>query len=129
MTMANVPRCLKMLTRKRDSPVKLNDRSAEPCSSSVCSATLLLPMSALAMPAVCAGVSSSMPGMFTAVSLPINSTCGGRPGEKIRSDILSDTDNINCTTCEKLIVDIGRDSSRGVLINGLHQAGSSGRYY
>src|SRR5690242_20167075 len=48
-----------------------------------------------------------MPGMFTAVSLPINSTCGGRPGEKIRSEILSDTESINCTTCEKLIVDMG----------------------
>src|SRR5581483_4489906 len=75
-------------------------------------------MSALAIPAVCAGVSFSMPGILIGVSLPMSSTCGGRPGEKIRSDILSDTESIICTTCEKLIVDIGRESSRRFAYNG-----------
>ena len=42
MTMACVPRCLKMLTRKRASPGALNERSAEPVFSRLSSGCLLI---------------------------------------------------------------------------------------
>jgi hypothetical protein len=55
---------------------------------------VLSPMMILAMPKVCAGVNLSSPGIATGCSFEINSICGGRPGEKIRSLTLSDTANI-----------------------------------
>src|SRR5438552_599293 len=55
-------------------------------------------MISLAMLVVCAGESFSTPGTITGCSLPTNSTCGGRPGEKIRSLTLSDTASICCKT-------------------------------
>jgi hypothetical protein len=47
-------------------------------------------MITFAMLAVWAGVSFSNPGKLTGCSLPESSTCGGRPGEKIKSLTLSE---------------------------------------
>ena len=102
MTIACVPRCLKMLTRKRHMPGTLNERSAEPNFSRISFALLLSPMIILAMAKVCAGVSFSRPGIGTGCSLPTSSICGGRPGEKIRSLTLSETASICCRTFARL---------------------------
>src|SRR5215472_16018843 len=105
ITMACVPRCLNTLTRNLDSHERLNDRSAEPHCSRESAAILLLPIRAWAIAAVWAGVNISRPALGIDVSFPISSTCGGRPGENTRSDILSDFESISCSTCEKFIVD------------------------
>src|ERR1700728_1220329 len=41
------------------------------------------------MRAVSSGISRPTPGIFSCTSWPLTSTCGARPGEKIRSLILS----------------------------------------
>src|SRR6267142_3023320 len=90
ITMAKVPRCLKMLTRTRASPGALKERSAEPVFAMLSLALSWFPMISLAMLAVCGGTSFSSPGIGTGSSLPANSIWGGRPGENIRSLTLSD---------------------------------------
>ncbi len=102
MTIAWVPRCLKMFTRKRLSPGALNERSAEPLFSKLSMAACWFAMINFAMLAVCAGVSFSNPGMRTGWSFPVSSICGGRPGEKIRSLTLSETRSIRRNTSMKL---------------------------
>src|SRR5438067_2882804 len=43
------------------------------------------PMISMASRAVCSGLSMGSCGMLTGTSLPLDSTCGGLPGERIRS--------------------------------------------
>src|ERR1035438_9612176 len=57
ITMAWLPRCTKMFTRKRHWPGRLYDMSQDPCSCSVAIACLLLPMSSSDMRRVSSGVS------------------------------------------------------------------------
>src|SRR5947209_7562652 len=102
ITMACEPRCMKTLTRKRAKPGALKERSEEPNFSRFSAAVWWLPKISLAIEAVCAGRSLSRPGTATACNSPINSTCGGRPGEKIRSLTLSETDSMCCSTFRKL---------------------------
>src|SRR5437588_5344221 len=64
--------------------------SAAPSVRSDSRADALSPIRCSAMAAVISGVSISQPGAGTGSSAPRSSTCGGRPGEKIRSEILSD---------------------------------------
>src|SRR6185503_10362665 len=59
MTMACVPRCLKIFTRKRASPGTLNERSALPVLSRLSWAVCWFAMISFAMPAVWAGVNFS----------------------------------------------------------------------
>jgi hypothetical protein len=61
-------------------------------------------MSILAIADVCCGRSFSRPGIGTGVSLPMSSTCGGRPGEKMRSLTSSDRPSIVLRTSWKLSV-------------------------
>src|SRR5207302_2017048 len=53
-------------------------------------ASALSPTRCSATACVISGVSISQPGAGTGSSAPRSSTCGGRPGEKMRSEILSD---------------------------------------
>src|ERR1041385_5742456 len=53
------------------------------------------------MPVVWAGVNFSSPGTLTGTSFPASSTCGGRPGEKIRSLTLLDIPSICRSTTTK----------------------------
>src|ERR1041384_455565 len=110
-----------MFTRKRLMPGTLKDTSADPNLSRLSTALLLSPIINLAIPKVCAGVSLSNPGTGTPCSLPTNSICGGRPGEKIKSLTLSETPSICCRTVARFrgaggVFD-GFAFSRGVLIS------------
>jgi hypothetical protein len=95
ITIACVPRCLKMLTRNRASPGTLNERSAEPVFSKLSTAVCWFAIISFAIPAVCAGVNFSKPAIRTGTKFPVNSICGGRPGLKIRSLTLPDARSIS----------------------------------
>ena len=120
ITIACVPRCMKMLTRKRDSPGALNETSAEPCFSNASIARACVPSMILEIAAVWCGKSFSKPGTATGVSLPMSSICGGRPGEKIRSLTLSETESIRFSTamkfCSAVAVGVCGALECGVLI-------------
>src|SRR4051812_6961855 len=59
--------------------------SQEPSSRRFCAACLLAPIRSLAILAVSSGPSAVIPGTGTGVSWLVSSTCGGRPGEMIKS--------------------------------------------
>jgi len=52
---------------------------------SLSNATRLVPMNSPAMRVVSSAVSIGTCSIFTGTSWPLSSTCGGRPGEKMRS--------------------------------------------
>src|SRR2546423_2515674 len=72
-------------------------------------------MTSLAIPAVCAGESFSTPGISTGWSLPTSSTCGARPGEKIKSLTLSETASMRCNTVARLRAGCDVASTFGVV--------------
>src|ERR1041385_3208075 len=74
-----------MFTRNRPWCGNEYDRSAEPCSFKVSYACLFWPSRSPTIRAVSSAVSFGNSGIGTATSLPDTSTCGGRPGEIIRS--------------------------------------------
>src|SRR5579862_2324218 len=87
ITIAQEPRCLKMLTRNRCSPCKLYDTSQEPSSFKLPSACWLLPMRSEAIRCVSSAVSTRVP---VGASFPLTSTRGGFPGVKKRSLIFAE---------------------------------------
>ena len=89
ITTAYVPRCRKQFTRNRATPGRAHERSADPVSRSCAAATACVPMRSSAICCVCAVVNTSRPRNGKGTSSPLDSTCGGRPGEKIRSLTLS----------------------------------------
>jgi hypothetical protein len=64
-------------------------------------------MRSFAIAVVWFGRSFSSPGIGTGCKAPISSICGGRPGEKMRSLTLSETDNMRCRTPTKFICGAG----------------------
>src|SRR5215469_4720900 len=94
ITMAQLPRWMKALTRNRASPGKPYEMSHDPCSRSVLIACLLLPIRSAAIRRVSSAVRVVTPATCTLVNCPYTSTWGGRPGEKIRSLTLSDARSI-----------------------------------
>src|SRR5277367_84954 len=86
ITIAQAPRCMKILTRNRFAPGKLYDTSQDPRSFKLSSACWLVPISSKA--------SRRVSSIFKAraipagASLPLISTIGGLPGVKKRSLIL-----------------------------------------
>jgi len=100
MTIACVPRCLKMLTRKRASPGALKERSAEPTSPD------FQPVLVVADNYFCDARGVRRRELFQArkldwQELPASSICGGRPGEKIKSLTLSELFSISRSTAMK----------------------------
>jgi hypothetical protein len=86
ITITQLPRCIKTLTRKRDAPARLYETSHEPCSRRFSIACLLLPTNSLAIWRVSSGDSGRAP---TGESRPLTSTIGGLPGVKNRSLIFA----------------------------------------
>src|SRR3990172_4770214 len=68
--------------------------SQEPSVRNFSTALLFLPIRSMAIWAVASGVRMGIPGIFTGVNWPLSSTCGGRPGEKIRSLTCLETPSI-----------------------------------
>src|ERR1039457_5161256 len=83
-----------MLTRKRAKPGSPKEMSHAPCSRRVVIACLLSPIRSAAMWRVSSGVREVSPGTCTGIIWPYTWTCGGRPGEKIRSLIFSEARSI-----------------------------------
>src|SRR3989338_3719688 len=72
--------------------------SQEPCERSVSKACLLGPIRSVAMRTVSSGRSIASPSIFTGVSRLLSSTCGGRPGEKIKSLTCGETRSMVAST-------------------------------
>src|ERR1700751_5598235 len=68
--------------------------SQDPCSRRVLIACLLLPIRSAAMRRVSSADKTVSPSTCTGTNCPKTSTCGGRPGEKIRSLTFSEARNI-----------------------------------
>ncbi len=94
ITMAWLPRCIKTFTRNRHLPGRLYDMSHDPWSFSADMACLLPHMSSCAIRLVSSGDRNWSCGIGTGTNLPLTSTCGRLPGEKIRSLTRSETCSI-----------------------------------
>src|ERR1700722_11431601 len=94
ITIPQLPRCVKMFTRKRESDGTLYEMSQEPSSFSFSKACLLRPIRSFAIRAVSSGFSTPTPAIFNCTSSPFTSTGGARPGEKIKSLIFGAARNI-----------------------------------
>ena len=68
--LAQLPRWMKIFTRKRASPGRPNEMSQEPCSRNMLMACLLSPMRSEAMRRVSSAVSNRRPGPSTGMSCP-----------------------------------------------------------
>ena len=69
----------------------------EPSLSSLSDTIGLFPIRSVAMRRVISGRSLPTPAIFTSFNWPFNSTCGMRPGEKIKSLICLETSSIVLT--------------------------------
>ena len=94
MTIPTAPRWRKTLTRKRKRPGSAYDRSHAPSSFNVRSECSFPSMRSRATRAVSWGCRTGRSGMATGINSPCLSTCGGRPGEKMRSLIPSPESSI-----------------------------------
>lgn len=94
MTMAWLPRCMKMLTRNRHCPGRLYETSHEPCSRSAVNACWFPAMSSSAIRRVSSLPRGGIPVILTGTSWPLTSICGWLPGEKIRSLTRAEARNI-----------------------------------
>src|ERR1700719_756310 len=88
ITIAQVPRCMKMLTRNRLEPGRLKDTSHDPTFLKFSAASSLSPMRSDAIRRVSSGVSGR--AAPAGASFPLISTSGGFPGEKKRSLIFGE---------------------------------------
>src|SRR5580698_700518 len=102
ITTAQVPRCMKMFTRKRLEPGRLKDTSHDPSFPKFSAASWLSPMRSEAMRRVSSQVSARAAPAGT--SFPFTSTSGGFPGEKNRSLIFGEVLSI---AASKAGVDMG----------------------
>ena len=68
--------------------------SQDPSSLSFSKACLLRPIRSAAIRAVSSGFNIPTPGIFNWTSWPFTSTCGARPGEKIKSLIFGAARNM-----------------------------------
>src|SRR5216684_3644072 len=83
-----------MLTRKRDFPERLYERSQSPWVLRRFSAFWLSPIRSMAIRCVSAAVSTPSEPTLIPISFPLSSTCEGLPGDKMRSLTLGETCSI-----------------------------------
>src|SRR5580700_10102716 len=93
ITTAQVPRCMKTLTRNRLEPGRLYETSHDPDCFKLSMACWFLPIKSAAMRRVSSLVRAR--AVPAGASLPLISTSGGLPGEKKRSLILAEVLSID----------------------------------
>src|SRR5262252_1484724 len=93
--------------------------SLDPCSRSVLIACLLSPIRSAAICRVSSAESTVIPGTCTGIICPYTWTCGGRPGEKIKSLIFSAARSMALSKAGVAIRPLPEKSSRATEIGAI----------